>query len=84
MLMVLCSAYFHPTFVYIACCACKIFVLDTLATDYQYTFDLSKKSDAYLTQINFVNIPEAVSTRAVSSGLTDYKHGNSLLCNSVF
>ncbi|XP_064603271.1 LOW QUALITY PROTEIN: attractin-like protein 1 [Liolophura sinensis] len=31
----------------------------TLATDYQYTFDLSKKSDTHLTQINFVNIPEA-------------------------
>lgn len=37
-----------------------IFV-DDLVSDYQFTFNLSKREDKFYTQINFMNIPSAVS-----------------------
>jgi hypothetical protein len=38
-----------------------VFIIDHLVTDYQFTFNLSKKDDKFYTQINFMNIPSAVS-----------------------
>ncbi len=38
-----------------------LFYSDDLATDYQFTFNLSKPDDRHYTQINFMNIPHTVS-----------------------
>lgn len=35
-------------------------ITDNLVTDYQFTFNLSKKEDKPYTQINFMNIPSSV------------------------
>ena len=34
---------------------------DDLKTDYQFTFNLSKREDDHYTGINFMNIPSSVS-----------------------